>query len=155
MDEKPTHDEPNRVEIDIRSSFEMVDLVQVVFESLSSQVGFGSDDSHWMSVAIRESVTNAVRHGNKMDPEKRVVVRFEYEESEFSVSVSDEGEGFDPQEIPDPLAEENLLRASGRGIFFMKNFMDDVHYHFEPQRGTRVTMLKRVGGDDAGNAEDA
>ncbi len=141
-------DNPNRVEIDIQSSFEMVDLVQVVFESLSSQVGFGSDESHWMSVAIRESVTNAVRHGNKLDPEKRVIVRFEVEAAAFTVSVEDEGEGFDPRAIPDPLAEENLLRASGRGIFFMKNFMDDVQYHFEPSRGTRVTMHKRVGADD-------
>lgn len=140
----------NAVEIDIQSSFEMVDLVQVVFESLSAEVGFDEDSSHWMSVAIRESVTNAVRHGNKLDPTKRVVVRFQYVDEEFQVSVQDEGEGFDPQEIPDPLAEENLLRASGRGIFFMKNFMDDVRYDFAPTGGTRVTMLKRVNGDGGG-----
>ena len=132
------------VHIDIQSSFEMVDLVQVVFESLSEQVGFDNDAAHWMSVAIRESVTNAVRHGNKMNPDKRVVVRFEYDEPDFRVTVEDEGEGFDPAEIPDPLAEENLLRASGRGIFFMKNFMDEVKYHFEPNRGTQVQMVKRV-----------
>ena len=136
----------NCVQIDIQSSFEMVDLVQVVFESLTSQVGFDSDASHWMSVAIRESVTNAVRHGNKLDPEKRVVISFEVDDDAFSVSVADEGEGFDPAQIPDPLAEENLLRASGRGIFFMKNFMDEVTYHFEPSGGTRVTMVKRVTG---------
>lgn len=139
---------PSRVEIDIRSNFEMVDLVQVVFESLSAQVGFDSDVSHWMSVAIRESVTNAVRHGNKLDPSKRVLVQFEVEATAFTVSVQDEGEGFDPRAIPDPLAEENLLRASGRGIFFMNNFMDDVQYHFEPSVGTRVTMLKRVDRRD-------
>lgn len=127
----------------------MVDLVQVVFESLSSQVGFDADSAHWMSVAIRESVTNAVRHGNKLDPEKRVVVRFEFEKPEFTVSVEDEGEGFNPDAVPDPLAEENLLRASGRGIFFMKNFMDEVTYHFQPERGTRVTMMKRVNGESA------
>lgn len=132
------------VQIDIQSDFEMVDLVQVVFESLSTQVGFDADDSHWMSVAIRESVTNAVRHGNKLDASKRVVVRFEYAEPELTVTVEDEGEGFDVEGIPDPLAEENLLRASGRGIFFMKNFMDEVEYDFEPSGGTRVRMVKRV-----------
>lgn len=132
------------VQIDIKSSFEMVDLVHVVFESLSSKVGFNSDDSHWMSVAIRESVTNAVRHGNKMDPAKRVTVRFEIQDAELAVVVRDEGDGFDLEEIPDPLAQENLLRASGRGIFFMKNFMDEVCYEFEPNRGTQVTMRKRV-----------
>jgi len=129
----------------------MVDLVQVVFESLSAQVGFESDVSHWMSVAIRESVTNAVRHGNKLDSEKRVLICFEVGEGELSVSVEDEGEGFDPGEIPDPLAEENLLRASGRGIFFMKNFMDEVTYDFDPNRGTRVTMVKRVEADGGGD----
>ena len=136
----------SRVQIDIQSSFEMVDLVQVVFESLSSQVGFDADSAHWMSVAIRESVTNAVRHGNKLDPTKRVVIRFEYREPDFTVVVEDEGEGFNPEAVPNPLAEENLLRASGRGIFFMKNFMDEVSYHFQPNRGTRVTMMKRVNG---------
>ena len=139
----------SRVQIDIQSSFEMVDLVQGVFESLSSQVGFDSDISHWMSVAIRESVTNAVRHGNKLDVSKRVIIRFEYGTTEFAVTVEDEGEGFDPVEIPDPLAKENLLRTSGRGIFFMKNFMDEVSYHFEPKRGNRVRMVKKfpLNGD--------
>ena len=101
------HDKNDRnvVQIDIQSSFDMVDLIHVVFESLSGQVGFNSDDSHWMSVAIRESVTNAVRHGNKMDPDKRVTVRFEIQHDEFAVVVSDEGEGFDPEDIPDPLAQ--------------------------------------------------
>jgi len=139
------------VQIDIQSSFEMVDLVQVVFDSLSSQVGFDADSSHWISVAIRESVTNAVRHGNKLDSDKRVIVRFEVVENDFTVSVEDEGEGFDPKKIPDPLAEENLLRASGRGIFFMKNFMDEVTYNFQPKRGTRVTMVKRIPGSDDGD----
>ena len=136
----------NSVEVDIQSSFEMLDLVQVVFETLAAEVGFDADQLHWMSVAIRESVTNAVRHGNKLDPTKRVIVRFVRGEDTFTVSVEDEGEGFDPSEIPDPLAEENLLRASGRGIFFMKNFMDEVSYHFEPGCGTRVTMVKRLDG---------
>lgn len=139
------------VQIDIQSSFEMVDLVQVVFDSLSSQIGFDVDSAHWISVALRESVTNAVRHGNKLDSDKRVIVRFEVDESDFTVSVEDEGEGFDPKKIPDPLAEENLLRASGRGIFFMKNFMDEVTYNFQPNGGTRVTMVKRVPGSGDGN----
>ena len=124
----------------------MVDLVQVVFESLSAQAGFDSDAAHWMSVAIRESVTNAVRHGNKLDATKRVTVRFEQQPNEFSVTVQDEGEGFDPSKIPDPLAEENLLRTSGRGIFFMNSFMDEVSYDFGPYRGTRVTMVKKFDG---------
>jgi serine/threonine-protein kinase RsbW len=137
-------DKTSVINIDFRSSFELVDLVQTVFESLADQVGFDSDSSHWMSVAIRESVTNAVRHGNKMDPAKRVIVRFEVDGSEFQILVEDEGEGFDPGKLPDPLAEENLLRANGRGIFFMKNFMDEVVYNFPPNRGTQVKMVKKL-----------
>jgi len=137
-------DKADVITLDFRSSFDLVDLVQTVFEYLSTEVGFDSDSSHWMSVAIRESVTNAVRHGNKMDPSKRVVVRFEHEPTRFEVFVEDEGEGFDPSSLPDPLAEENLLRANGRGIFFMKSFMDEVDYRFPPNRGTQVRMVKRL-----------
>ncbi len=140
-------DKVNIITLDFRSSFELVDLVQTVFESLSAQIGFDSDSSHWMSVAIRESVTNAIRHGNKMDPSKRVVVRFEHQKARFQVSVEDEGQGFDPSALRDPLAEENLLRANGRGIFFMKSFMDEVTYHFPPERGTQVTMVKKIASD--------
>ncbi|MFQ5789969.1 MAG: ATP-binding protein, partial [Acidobacteriota bacterium] len=132
------------IQLDIQSSFEMVDLVQAVFESIAEQVGFDPDSSHWMSVAIRESVTNAVRHGNKMDASKRVIVRFEYAWPDFMVYVEDEGQGFDLADIPNPLADENLLRANGRGIFFMKSFMDEVVYRFPPNRGTQVKMVKKV-----------
>jgi serine/threonine-protein kinase RsbW len=137
-------DEGSVINIDFRSSFELVDLVQTVFETLADQVGFDSDSAHWMSVAIRESVTNAVRHGNKMDPSKRVTVRFEIDGPEFRIYVEDQGEGFDVAALPDPLAEENLLRANGRGIFFMKSFMDDVVYNFPSDRGTQVKMVKKL-----------
>jgi serine/threonine-protein kinase RsbW len=143
-------DKSSIIHIDFRSSFELVDLVQTVFESLADQVGFDADSAHWMSVAIRESVTNAVRHGNKLDPTKRVKVQFEILEPIFKVFVEDQGEGFDPEELPDPLAEENLLRANGRGIFFMKSFMDEVVYSFPNENGTRVEMVKKIPVAGAG-----
>ena len=143
-------DKSSIIHIDFRSSFELVDLVQTVFESLADQVGFDADSAHWMSVAIRESVTNAVRHGNKLDPTKRVKVQFEILEPMFKVFVEDQGEGFDPEELPDPLAEENLLRANGRGIFFMKSFMDEVVYSFPNENGTRVEMVKKIPASGGG-----
>jgi len=136
----------NVVQIDIRSRFEMVDFVQFIFESVVAELGFDPDSSHWMSVAVRESVTNGIRHGNKLDPSKRVTVRFEFDGPDLVITVEDEGEGFNPAQIPDPLSEENLLRANGRGIFFMKSFMDEVVYRFPPQRGTQVRMVKRLPG---------
>ena len=143
------HMESNVISLDFKSNFELVDLVQTVFEYLAGQVGFDADSTHWMSVAIRESVTNAVRHGNKNDPSKRVMVRFEYNEPYFKVFVEDQGEGFDPETLPDPLAEENLLRANGRGIFFMKSFMDEVEYNFPNECGTQVKMVKKVASPKA------
>ena len=132
------------VKLDIASRFEMLDVVQTVVTHLAALVGFGEDAIHYMSVAVRESVANAIKHGNGLDPEKRVDLLFTIGEKLFEVSIHDQGQGFDPSSIPDPLAQENLLKVDGRGIFFMKSFMDEVSYAFPPQGGTLVRMLKRL-----------
>ena len=101
-----------------------------------------------MSVSVRESVINAVKHGNREDPSKHVTVEFTLapraNPGEFSVTVLDEGEGFDFEEVGDPLAPENLLKSSGRGIFFMRNFMDDVAITRRPEGGISVRMVKKL-----------
>jgi serine/threonine-protein kinase RsbW len=133
------------VRLDIASRIEMLDMVQAVLNHLCGVLGFGEEAVHYMSVAIRESVVNAMKHGNKLDEAKRVIVEFVMNAGALEVRVQDEGAGFDPGSVPDPVAEENLLKAYGRGIFFMKSFMDEVTYSFPEQGGTRVTMLKKVG----------
>jgi serine/threonine-protein kinase RsbW len=132
------------VKLDIASRFEMLDVVQTVVTHLATLVGFGEDATHYMSVAVRESVVNAIKHGNGLDPEKRVDLVFTIGEKAFEVTIHDQGRGFDPTSIPDPLAQENLLKVDGRGIFFMKSFMDEVSYAFPPGGGTLVRMLKRL-----------
>lgn len=132
------------VRLDVASRIEMLETIQTVISHLASVVGFDEDASHYMSVAIRESVVNAIRHGNKMDESKRVLLEFVLHPAALEVRVEDEGSGFDPDAVPDPVAEENLLKAYGRGIFFMKSFMDEVGYAFPEQGGTRVTMVKRL-----------
>jgi len=87
---------------------------------------------------------NAIKHGNQMDETKRVTLEFVLHPQALEVHVQDEGAGFDPSTVPDPVAEENLLKAYGRGIFFMRSFMDEVSYSFPAKGGSRVTMLKRV-----------
>jgi serine/threonine-protein kinase RsbW len=89
-------------------------------------------------------VVNAIKHGNKLDESKRVLVEFVILPSALEVRVQDQGAGFDPNAVPDPVAEENLLKAYGRGIFFMRQFMDEVQHSFPPRGGTVVRMLKRV-----------
>ena len=132
------------VKLDIASRFEMLDVVQTVVTHLATLVGFGEDATHYMSVAVRECVVNAIKHGNKLDAEKRVDLVLTIGDKAFEVTIHDQGGGFDPSSIPDPLAQENLLKVDGRGIFFMKSFMDEVSYAFPPEGGTLVRMLKRL-----------
>jgi serine/threonine-protein kinase RsbW len=132
------------VTLDVASRFEMLDVVQTVLQQCCGLVGFDDEASHYMSVAVRESVVNAIKHGNQQDESKRVQVRFTIQERALEVEVRDQGKGFDPKEVPDPLAPENLLKAYGRGIFFMRQFMDEVQHSFPPRGGTIVRMLKKV-----------
>jgi serine/threonine-protein kinase RsbW len=133
------------VKLEIASRFEMLDMVQTVLTHLSGIVGFDDDAAHHMSVAVRESVVNAIKHGNRGDETKRVCVQFTLHTDALEVSVQDQGTGFDPDLVPNPLEPENLLKASGRGIFFMRSFMNDVKYAFPSRGGTVVTMLKKRG----------
>jgi serine/threonine-protein kinase RsbW len=136
---------PSRtVRMEITSRFEMLDLVQTVLAHLTALVGFDEDSSHYVSVAVRESVVNAIKHGNQGDEAKRVSLEFFMHPGALEVRVQDEGAGFDPKIIPDPLAAENLLKAGGRGIFFMRSFMDEVSYAFPARGGTVVRMVKKL-----------
>jgi serine/threonine-protein kinase RsbW len=141
--------EDRTVSIDIASRFEMLDVVQTVLSQCCAIVGFGEETTHFLAVAVRESVVNAIKHGNRQDPSKRVHVRFTIHDLALEIEVRDEGTGFDPAAVPDPLAPENLLKAYGRGIFFMRQFMDEVTHSFPAKGGTLVRMLKRVSPPEA------
>jgi serine/threonine-protein kinase RsbW len=136
------------VRLQMHSRFEWLDFVQTVTDRLAELAQLDDDASHWIGVAVRESVINAIKHGNREDIEKLVTVEFAFEPvaspTELIVRVLDEGEGFEPEEIADPLAPENLLKASGRGIFFMRSFMDDVTIRRGPERGMEVRMVKKL-----------
>jgi serine/threonine-protein kinase RsbW len=139
----------NIVKLEFTSAFEMLDFVQVVSDHLSRRIGLDDDASHWVGVAIRESVINAIKHGNQNDASKRVFVEFEAASDgapALTIRVRDEGQGFDPSILKDPLAPENLLKSSGRGIFLIRNFMDDVELHRVPHGGMEIRMVKRVHG---------
>jgi serine/threonine-protein kinase RsbW len=133
------------VRLEIASRFELLDMVQTVLAQISTMLGFDDEAVHYMSVAVRESVVNAIKHGNRRDESKRVGVEFTLHPKALEVQVKDEGKGFDPSSVADCVAPENLLKADGRGIFFMKQFMDEVSYAFPRGGGTVVRMLKRVG----------
>jgi serine/threonine-protein kinase RsbW len=134
--------EARTVRLDVASRLEMLEVVQTVLSHLAALVGFDEDATHYLSVALRESVVNAIKHGNRLDAEKRVRLLFTLSPKTLEVEVRDEGKGFDPGVVADPLAPENLLKADGRGIFFMRSFMDDVSYSFPSGGGTVVRMRK-------------
>jgi len=135
----------NSVRLDFWSDIDMLDLVQTVSDHLGRQAGLDDEALHWVSVAVRESVTNAIRHGNRSDSAKRVHVEFTYlgPGLGLSIRVRDEGPGFDPDCLPDPLAAENLLKPSGRGIFLIKSFMDELELRRAPEGGMELVMVKR------------
>ncbi len=136
------------VRLQFGSRFEMLDLVQVVVGHIGRLADMEEDSIVWMEVAVRESVINAIKHGNRHDVSKHVFVEFGLipadRPAELVIRVRDQGEGFDASELPDPLAPENLLKSSGRGIFFMRNFMDEVDISRAPVGGTEVRMLKKL-----------
>lgn len=136
------------VRLEFNSVFEMVDFVQIVSDHMGRSVGLDEDSLHWVGVAIRESVINAIKHGNRHDAAKHVFVEFDATTEdgvpELTIRVRDQGEGFEPEEVANPLAPENLLKSSGRGIFLIKNFMDDVQLQRVPEGGMEIRMVKRV-----------
>lgn len=137
------------VRLDFHSTFEMLEFVHVVSEQVARMAGLDEDARHWVNVAVRESVINAIKHGNANDERKRVHVEFtpfptSTPPAGIQIRVRDEGPGFDPSMLPDPLAPENLLKASGRGIFLIRSFMDEMVLQRAPEGGMEVVMVKRA-----------
>jgi serine/threonine-protein kinase RsbW len=142
-----------RVSYTLESTLASVNKAEQSALELAAKSGFDEDECGRISMAVREATVNAVLHGNHYDPAKRVTVSFEATPSALTVAVRDEGSGLDPASVPDPLAPENLLKQSGRGIFLIRAFMDEIH--FRPlSPGTEITMVKFVrGADRDGNKE--
>jgi serine/threonine-protein kinase RsbW len=136
------------VRLDFPSSLDLLDLVQGVSEQMGKAGGLDEDALHWLNVAVRECVINAISHGNGNDPGKRVHLEFAtFADSAgpgVSVRVRDEGPGFDPGSLPDCCAPENILKSSGRGIFLIRSFMDEMELRRAPEGGMEVVMVKRA-----------
>jgi serine/threonine-protein kinase RsbW len=137
----------------IGSRFENIELVQMMVDEALAGRAVAEDLRHWIGLALREAVANAIKHGNHQDAGKRVDVAVTLSPRALEISVSDEGTGFDPERVGDPLAPENRFRADGRGIFYMRKFMDEVEYSFAPGGGTRVTLRKHLGSEPAASRE--
>ncbi|MGH8014892.1 MAG: ATP-binding protein [Candidatus Zixiibacteriota bacterium] len=129
--------------ISVPSNYEFLTDVDMFIEGILR--GYGTDESIIADIAISvsELVNNAIAHGNSQDTSKKVIVEINKSGDVVSISVGDQGGGFNPNELDDPLAEENLLKEVGRGIFIVKSLMDSVKIEPSPN-GTRITMTKSI-----------
>src|SRR5512143_1081173 len=102
----------NVIEVSIGSALEYLDFVQTITDCITSFMGFDEDTAHWIGMSVRESVTNAIQHGNKLDQTKKVDICFEVEPEDLQITVRDQGSGFKIDDLPNPLDPENLLKPS-------------------------------------------
>lgn len=130
-------------ELSLPSRIETVAAAAAAVAEFVGRFGVSDDAAYGIDMAVREAVTNAVLHGNRQDENKTVEIVLKSLPDAVEISVHDQGHGFNPEDVPDPTATENLLKTSGRGIFFMRTFMDEVYWLIRPEGGTTVRMLKR------------
>jgi serine/threonine-protein kinase RsbW len=142
----------NRFSYNFDSTLETVDKAEQAASRIASETGFDEDQVMQIAMAVREAAVNAVLHGNAYDPEKKVRLEFERTNRDLVITIRDQGKGLDPASIPDPLAPENLLKTSGRGIFLIRSFMDDVEIH-PSSTGTEIKLIKHVHGEAEGGKE--
>jgi serine/threonine-protein kinase RsbW len=132
-----------RRSFELNSTMESVAEVEAAAEQLAAEAGLDEEQQFHIGVAVREAAVNAVLHGNEYDPSKRILVSLENTGTELRFVISDQGKGVDPEALPDPLAPENLMRGTGRGIFLIRSFMDEVHFR-QLHPGTELTLIKRL-----------
>lgn len=130
-------------ELSLPSRIDTVATAAAAVAEVLNGLGVSEEATFGIDMAVREAVTNAVIHGNQQDENKTVDVTVKSSPDAIEISVQDQGPGFNPEEVPDPTAAENILKTSGRGIFFMRTFMDEVDWLIRPEGGTTVRMLKR------------
>jgi serine/threonine-protein kinase RsbW len=141
-----------RVSYTLDSTIETVDSAEEAASRIAVEAGFNEDEVTGIAMAVREAAVNAVLHGNAYDPGKKVKLDFEKTGVDLVITIRDQGKGLDLNQIPNPLAPENLLKTSGRGIFLIRSFMDKVEIH-PSETGTEIKLIKHVHGPSAGGKE--
>lgn len=131
------------IELTLPSRIEAINKAATAVAELLTRSGISEDAAFGLDMAVREALANAVIHGNKLDDTKLVEITVKSSLDSLEVSIHDQGQGFNPDTISDPTKEENILKSSGRGIFFMRNFFDEVDWSISPAGGTTVRMIKR------------
>lgn len=139
-----------RLEVTLETLLESVDLAESMVMRAAGAAGFGDEDVHKIGVAVREAAINAYNYGNQQDRRKKIFLVVEFDPERMTVRVRDQGKGFVPEDVPDCLAEENLLCTSGRGLFLMRAFMDHVAVARGPEGGAEVVLVKKLPPNSSG-----
>lgn len=134
---------PGRRSFELSSTMESVCEVEAAAEKMAEDAGLSEDDRFHVTMAVREAAVNAVLHGNEYDPGRKIAVGLENTGKSLVFTIADQGKGFIPEEVPDPLAPENLMRGTGRGIFLIRQLMDEVHFR-QLNPGTELTLVKHL-----------
>jgi len=134
--------EAHTLERELESTLESVDSAEQLVFAEAQALGLDEDDLYRVGIAIRECMVNAVVHGNRYNSRKKVHLKVERTADRLAIVIGDEGDGFDPKAVPDPLDAENLLRGSGRGVMLMQSFMDEFQISQRQPQGTEVKMVK-------------
>ena len=128
----------------LSSRFENIEMAQHLCGKLLDGRGLPDELRHWILMALREALANAIKHGNARDLAKRVHLEMNVTDGWLEIQIRDEGAGFDPSKVDDPLAPENRLKTSGRGIFYMKTFMDEVRFSRVEGGGMELVLRKNL-----------
>lgn len=131
-----------KLRLSLESTLDSIEAAELIVQRLAELNGFDEDQVHQIGMGVRETVANAVKHGNRFSSDKRIAFDAAVDEGAFEVTVTDQGTGFEPESVADPLEGENLLRASGRGLLLMKAFFDEVEVGPCAGTGTRVRLVK-------------
>jgi serine/threonine-protein kinase RsbW len=153
MSTTPPPNDAGPIRLSISSRFENIELAQHLCGKLLEGREVSEETRHWLLMALREALANAIKHGNRQDLSKRIHLEMDVVGQNLQISIRDEGEGFDPGAVEDPLAPENRLKTSGRGIFYMKTFMDDVRFRKVEGGGMEIILTKNLsaGKEKEGN----
>jgi len=145
MTKTPPLQDAGPIRMSLSSRFENIELAQHLCGKLLDGRDVSEETKHWLLMALREALANAIKHGNRQDTSKRIHLEMDVVGQNLQISIRDEGEGFDPSAVDDPLAPENRLKTSGRGIFYMKTFMDDVRFRRLEGGGMEIVLTKNLG----------
>jgi serine/threonine-protein kinase RsbW len=142
MSSPSSSSETGPVRMSLSSRFENIEMAQYLCGKLLEGRDLNEETTHWILMALREALANAIKHGNDQDLAKRVHLEMDVKDHTLRIRIRDEGTGFDPGEVVDPLAPENRFKTSGRGIFYMKTFMDEVRFSRADGGGMEIVLTK-------------